>query len=162
MTRSATLSVFIGPALRGVTSFHSAQCRQMVMNILDPEPGDAILDPACGSAAFIMALEHVWRKLKEPERRLECCNNGRSAKSPASVFECNKDSFLAKVTKAYIIGDGRAASSVAGPALGGNSAQEKIKLGDFDLINRPAFRHEDSNQGACSSGNVGLKWKGQR
>ena len=58
--------VFIGPALRGSEGqfFTPRNVIQMMIDILDPEPGESILDPACGSGGFlIVALERVWRKL---------------------------------------------------------------------------------------------------
>src|SRR5665811_45169 len=59
--------VFIGPALRGAEGqfFTPRNVVKMMIDILDPQPNELIIDPACGSGGFlIMALEHVWRQLE--------------------------------------------------------------------------------------------------
>ena len=53
--------VFIGPALRGLEGqfFTPRNVIQMMIRILDPQPGEMIIDPACGSGGFlIVALAH--------------------------------------------------------------------------------------------------------
>ncbi|HUU29838.1 MAG TPA: N-6 DNA methylase, partial [archaeon] len=64
--------VFIGPALRGAEGqfFTPRNVVQMMVEILDPKPGEKIIDPACGSGGFLItALEHVWKHLKEEAQR---------------------------------------------------------------------------------------------
>lgn len=90
----------------------------MIIEILDPEPGDMILDPACGSGGFlIMALEHVWKKLEATATKKGWNAVQLDRKKREVASKCfrgiDKDLFLAKVTKAYmaIIGDGTGALS---------------------------------------------------
>lgn len=55
--------VFIGPALRGSEGqfFTPRNVVKMMVEILDPKPGEQIIDPACGSGGFLItALAHVW------------------------------------------------------------------------------------------------------
>src|SRR5207249_9314072 len=86
----------------------------MMVQILDPEPGRSILDPACGSGGFLIAaLAHVWKKV-ETEGQLKKWSAQRIGSEKLRIAEryfrgCDKDSFLTKVTKAYmaIIGDGQ-------------------------------------------------------
>jgi len=108
--------VFIGPALRGGEGqfFTPRNVVRMMIDILDPEAGQMILDPACGSGGFlIMALEHVWRKLETQVKRKGWSAVQLDRRKRDIASKCfrgiDKDSFLAKVTKAYmaIIGDGR-------------------------------------------------------
>jgi len=108
--------VFIGPALRGGEGqfFTPRNVVRMMIDILDPEAGQMILDPACGSSGFlIMALEHVWRKLETQVKRKGWSAVQLDRRKRDIASKCfrgiDKDSFLAKVTKAYmaIIGDGR-------------------------------------------------------
>jgi type I restriction enzyme M protein len=84
--------VFIGPAVRGEEGqfFTPRNVVQMMVDIIDPSPGDIIIDPACGSGGFlIVALEHVWRKLEaEGQAKVgpsECLKDG-SGKLPPAVF----------------------------------------------------------------------------
>jgi type I restriction enzyme M protein len=55
--------VFIGPAVRGEEGqfFTPRNVVQMMITLIDPEPGEMLIDPACGSGGFlIVALEHIW------------------------------------------------------------------------------------------------------
>ncbi|PYJ59796.1 MAG: DNA methyltransferase [Verrucomicrobia bacterium] len=108
--------VFIGPALRGGEGqfFTPRNVVRMMIEILDPKPSDMILDPACGSGGFlIMALEYVWKKIEGQAKKKGWSNGQLDHKKREIASKCfrgiDKDSFLAKVTKAYmaIIGDGR-------------------------------------------------------
>ena len=111
-----SFEVFIGPATRGEEGqfFTPRNVVKAMVDLLNPAPGERIIDPACGSGGFLIAaLDHIWAKLDEhaaekawSDRRLE-----RRRKDIASTClrGIDKDSFLAKVTKAYmaIVGDGR-------------------------------------------------------
>jgi len=64
--------VFIGPALRGSEGqfFTPRNVVEMMVKIVDPKPGDRIIDPACGSGGFLItALAHVWGHLREEAKR---------------------------------------------------------------------------------------------
>jgi len=138
--------VFIGPALKGPQGqfFTPRNIVKTAIEIVNPQPDHKILDPACGSGGFlIVALEHVWRNLfAEAERR----GLGRSwlkqredAVATNNFRGIEKDSFLAKITKAYmaIVGDGRGGifceNSLTRLAEWQTGAQEAIQ-GDFDII----------------------------
>jgi type I restriction enzyme M protein len=139
--------VFIGPALRGQEGqfFTPRNVVRMAISILDPKAGETILDPACGSGGFlIVGLEHVWRQLEH-----EAKDKGwgpvtleRKKRDVATRYfrGLDKDSFLAKVTKAYmaIVGDGRGGifceNSLLSPTQWSNQAHEKVSLGDFDIV----------------------------
>ena len=108
--------VFIGPALRGGEGqfFTPRNIVKMAIEILDPEPNEMIIDPACGSGGFlIVALEHVWRKLdiegKKKGWSQAILENKKRDVASRFFRGIDKDSFLAKVTKSYmaIVGDGR-------------------------------------------------------
>jgi type I restriction enzyme M protein len=108
--------VFIGETLKGPDGqfFTPRNVVRMMVDILDPQPGKMIIDPACGSGGFlIVALEHVWRKVELDGQR-KGWSAERIGSEKARVAEryfrgCDKDSFLTKVTKAYmaIVGDGQ-------------------------------------------------------
>ena len=45
--------------------FTPRQVVKMAVEMIDPEPQERILDPACGSGGFLIyALEHVWNKME--------------------------------------------------------------------------------------------------
>lgn len=149
-----SFETFIGPALKGAEGqfFTPRNVVKMIVDILDPEPGEMLLDPACGSGGFlIVALEHIWKKIekKESARGMNKEYIDKICKKMASEFirGIDKDSFLAKVTKAYmaIVGDGRGGvfceNSLKPPQEWDNSeAKEKIKLGNFlVLMTNPPF-----------------------
>ena len=145
--------VFIGPALKGAQGqfFTPRNVVKLAVSILDPKPGEMIIDPACGSGGFlVVALEHVWNKIKkEAERRgfsKEWIKQKQRDVANKYIRGIDKDSFLAKVTKAYmaIIGDGRGGifceNSLEPTSRWARKTKEKIKLNSFDvLLTNPPF-----------------------
>ncbi len=112
----SAFEVFIGPALRGSEGqfFTPRNVVQMMVDILDPKPGELIIDPACGSGGFLItALAHVWSSVDQEgaEKGWTAVQVDRRRRDVAtrSFRGIDKDRFLAKVTKAYmaIVGDGR-------------------------------------------------------
>ena len=64
--------VFMGPALRGEEGqfFTPRNVVRMMIEILDPDPEETIIDPACGSGGFlIVALDYVWKKIEVTGRK---------------------------------------------------------------------------------------------
>ena len=94
--------VFIGPALRGSEGqfFTPRNVVHMLIAMVDPEPGESLIDPACGSGGFLIgALDYIWAKVEAQAAR-----RGWSAERPtqerryvASQHICGieKDRFLA-------------------------------------------------------------------
>ncbi len=167
--------VFIGPALRGGEGqfFTPRNVVRMAVEMLDPGLDDYIIDPACGSGGFlIVALEHVWKKLDEEARRKgwskEYLAGKRKDLASKFIAGIDKDSFLAKVTKAYmaIIGDGRGGifcENTLVPLSEWNSkTRQKIDLNSFDvLITNPPFGAKIPVRGdrILEQYNLGFKWK---
>jgi len=167
--------VFIGPALRGSEGqfFTPRNVVKMAIEMLDPEIGEYVIDPACGSGGFlIIALEYIWGKLKKEaeEKRWPLEYLGSEKKEVASKFIAgiDKDSFLAKVSKAYmaIIGDGRGGifceNSLLPPSEWNPKARQKIELGKFDVvITNPPFGAEIPVKGeeTLRQYELGHKWK---
>lgn len=167
--------VFIGPALRGPEGqfFTPRNVVKMMVDILDPQPEEMIIDPACGSGGFlIVALEHVWQKLEREAKRKkwDAVQLDRKRREVASKFfrGIDKDSFLAKVTKAYmaIIGDGRGGvfceNSLLPPTEWNSRTRDKIKLGTFDvLFTNPPFgtKIPIKGQHVLSQFELGYKWR---
>ena len=167
--------VFIGPTLRGSEGqfFTPRNVIGMMIDILDPEPGESILDPACGSGGFlIVALERVWKKLDKlgAERgwSAEMLSRQKAEYATRYFRGIDKDSFLAKVTKAYmaIVGDGRGGvfcdNSLMPIGEWDHRTRDKIDLNSFDVIvTNPPFgsKIQVRGDGTLSQYSLGKTWK---
>ena len=167
--------VFIGPALRGSEGqfFTPRNVVNMMVTMLGPQPGETIIDPACGSGGFLISsLYYVWSQIDQ-----EGAAKGWSAvqidrRKREIATRCfrgvDKDSFLAKVTKAYmaIVGDGRGGvfceNSLLNPAKWSSAAQDAVTLGTFDiLVTNPPFGKKIRIEGEdiLSQYSLARKWK---
>jgi type I restriction enzyme M protein len=167
--------VFIGPALRGGEGqfFTPRNVVRMMIDILDPEPGEMILDPACGSGGFlIMALEHAWKKMEVQAKAKGWSAVQLDRKKRDIASKCfrgiDKDSFLAKVTKAYmaIIGDGRGGVFCENSLLPSedwhHGTRDSIGLGSFKVVlTNPPFGTKIPIKGerVLTQYELGYKWK---
>lgn len=139
--------VFMGPALRGEEGqfFTPRNVIHMIVDVLDPEPEELIIDPACGSGGFLIAaLDRVWAKVEARGKRRKLSTQRireEQTHIASNYFRgLDKDRFLAKVTKAYmaILGDGRGGvfceNSLLPPSKWEPVTQSKVKLGRFDVV----------------------------
>lgn len=139
--------VFIGPAVRGEEGqfFTPRNIVQLMVDILDPQPGQTIIDPACGSGGFlIVALEHVWQVLEQEAQEKGWSERILERRRREVATRCfrgiDKDAFLTKITKAYmaIIGDGRGGifceDALAQPSGWGADTRHDVQLGTFDIV----------------------------
>jgi type I restriction enzyme M protein len=145
--------VFMGPALRGEEGqfFTPRNVVKMIVDIIDPKPEEMIIDPACGTGGFLVtALDHVWKTLHKSgtKRKLSRERIREEQRHVGARYFCGieKDSFLAKVAKAYmaILGDGRGgvhcANSLHPPNEWPPLLKAHIKLGTFNVvITNPPF-----------------------
>jgi type I restriction enzyme M protein len=145
--------VFIGPALRGSEGqfFTPRNVIDMMVKIVDPQPGEMIIDPACGSGGFLIsALAHVWRQVEQEGKHKKWTERQLANRLRDVSTRCfrgiDKDAFLAKVCKAYmaLVGDGRGGVFCANslePFTGWPDAmQQKVEPGTFDvLLTNPPF-----------------------
>jgi len=167
--------VFIGPALRGGEGqfFTPRNVVKLTIEILDPQIGEYIIDPACGSGGFlIIALEYIWRKLEDEAKKKRWSKEllGSKKREHASKYIAgvDKDSFLAKVTKAYmaIVGDGRGGvfceNSLLSTSEWNSKTKYKIGLGKFDvLVTNPPFGAKIPVRGQkiLEQYDLGFKWR---
>jgi type I restriction enzyme M protein len=167
--------VFIGPALRGAEGqfFTPRNVVKMMVEILDPKPGEKIIDPACGSGGFLIAaLEHVWKQVDTKADKNNWKAEKRFKEKVRVAMECfrgaDKDAFLAKVCKAYmaLVGDGRGgifcANSLHQPEEWPPVMGETILLNRFDVVlTNPPFGKNIVVKGpqTLSQFDLGHRWK---
>lgn len=139
--------VFIGNALKGPEGqfFTPRNVIKMMVEIIDPQPGENVIDPACGSGGFLInSLAHVWQEVDE-EGATKGWTEERIIKRKIEVSTKNfrgvdKDAFLAKVCKAYmaLVGDGRGGvfceNSLRPFSEWSKIMQDKIEPGKFDIV----------------------------
>ncbi len=139
--------VFIGPALRGSEGqfFTPRNVVYMLIEMLDPKPGELLIDPACGSGGFLIgSLDHIWAKVEADAARrgwsAERLAEERRYVASQYIRGIEKDRFLAKVTKAYmaIVGDGRSGvfceNSLLPPASWDPQMRREVPLESFDVV----------------------------
>ncbi len=145
--------VFVGPAVRGEEGqfFTPRNVVERMIDLVNPQLGERIIDPACGSGGFLtVALQHLWQSIEAQatqkgwsETQLE---RARHEAATRSIYGVDKDSYLTKIAKAYmaLIGDGRGGihcdDSLADPVMWQPSTSSNIRLGTFDVvITNPPF-----------------------
>jgi type I restriction enzyme M protein len=83
----------IGPGLRGDEGqfFTPKNVVRMAVLMLDPKPGERLLDPACGSGGFLAAASDHVR-----------ANSAVRVEDGTAICGIEKDSFLAALAQAYL------------------------------------------------------------
>lgn len=167
--------VFIGPALRGSEGqfFTPRNVVELMVKIVDPKPGERVIDPACGSGGFLInALSHVWAHLREDAKRKGWSERQLTKREFEVATDCfrgiDKDAFLAKVCKAYmaLVGDGRGgvfcANSLEPFESWPDVMRQKIRPGSFDVVlTNPPFGKKIVVKGdkLLSEFDLGYKWR---
>lgn len=117
----------IGTAFRGGEGqfFTPRNVIQMMIDVLDPQAGDRIIDPACGSGGFLAYTLRRYLSRKEPNFYL------------AGI---DKDRFLATIAKIYLslLGDDNyqvcCENSLENPSQWEPEVRANIGLGQFDIV----------------------------
>ncbi len=111
------------------------------IKIVDPQPEQSIVDPACGSGGFLIyALEHIWEAMETSKKYKGIASLDLIKKEVAQkyLYGIDKEIDLVKIAKAYmaIIGDGRS----------GVVQQNTLHTAeDFEGKARELFVDEDDN-----------------
>jgi len=139
--------VFLHNALKGGQGqfFTPKNVVKTAVEILDPDEDDKIIDPACGSGGFLVeCLKHIHTKIEDKGHKFGWPDNEiegeKIAKANINLRGIEKDNFLSKVAKAYmvIMGDGKGGifceDSLVPPNEWKNKTQSNIQLGQFDLV----------------------------
>lgn len=167
--------VFIHRALKGGQGqyFTPKNVVKTAIQIIDPGTEDKIIDPACGSGGFLIEglkylhgkIEKIGQEFNWPQNEVD---NEKIAKANINFRGIEKDTFLSKVVKAYmvIMGDGKSGifceDSLDFPRNWQPKTQSNVQLGTFDvLFANPPFGAKIPVKGEAKLGQYGLghKWK---
>ena len=144
---------FIGYALKGAQGqfFTPRNIVKLLVEITNPQPDELVIDPACGSGGFLVeSLRHMWNGLEMQAKDYGWSDSALHEEKMATAMQkirgIEKDNFLSKVTKAYmiIIGDGKGGihceDSLEQPKEWQDKTKRNISLGQFDvLLTNPPF-----------------------
>ena len=144
---------FIGYALKGAQGqfFTPRNIVKLLVEIINPQPDELLIDPACGSGGFLVeSLRHMWNVLEKQAIEYKWSDSALNEEKIATAMQkirgIEKDNFLSKVTKAYmiIIGDGKGGihceDSLEQPNEWQDKTRQNISLGQFDvLLTNPPF-----------------------
>jgi type I restriction enzyme M protein len=149
---SEAFQAFWGPGLRGERGqfFTPKNVVKLCVDILNPKPGEKVIDPACGSGGFLIeVLSHLKEK-----------------KYFFNVYGIDKEIDLVKISKTYMAIVGGEYKNIfcadsLNPDIWTNEMREKIKDESFDLVlTNPPFGAkifiEDKN--ILKNYKLGHKW----
>jgi len=151
----------VGSNLRGDRGefFTPRNACRMAVELLDPEPGQSVIDPACGTGGFlVIAMNHVlgkieavhrkrWRKQETPTHgELEKLFAAKKDYMSRFVSGLDINPVLVRATKMNMVmnndGSGRLAQadSLRDPVTWSSEARDVASLGSFDfLFTNPPF-----------------------
>ena len=150
----------VGPTLEGTRGefFTPRNLVKMAVKMLDPKPGDRILDPACGTGGFIVVAfnyiseklrleaEKSWANPNRPTLKEEKELNSRIREAGKNVFGVDFNANLVKTTQMNMImnNDGRgglySVNSLWKPSAWPKEVATDISLSSFDIvITNPPF-----------------------
>ncbi|HUU29581.1 MAG TPA: N-6 DNA methylase [archaeon] len=144
----------VGPTLEGVKGefFTPRNVVKMTVKMLDPNPSDRILDPACGTGGFIVvAFNYVSEKIHQSERKTwmepdkptldeEKRLNDKIHEVGKSIFGLDFNSNLVKTAQMNMVmnNDGRGGlfcvNSLLKPSVWPKDVQRVIELGSMDIV----------------------------
>ncbi|MBN3928738.1 N-6 DNA methylase [Streptomyces verrucosisporus] len=165
---------FIGPSLKGAQGqfFTPRNVVQLVAEMVRPTQDDRVIDPACGSGGFLVeALRRLWDQVENNGKRLGWPQNEIDADKQQvairNIRGVDKDSFLAKVAKAYmaVLGDGRGGvfceNSLANTSEWSPAAANEVRDGQFHaVLTNPPFgkKLKVSDSGTLRQYDLAHKW----
>ena len=105
----------------------------LMVEIANPTESTTVFDPASGTAGFLTtSMFHVWNQIQQTKMRDDAKKDKEQQYATNNLFGIEKDSFLAKISKAFmaVLGDGRAGIFVEDSLKENNwkiATQAKIK-----------------------------------
>ena len=144
---------FIGYSLKGAQGqfFTPRNVIKLMVEILNPQPHEVLIDPACGTGGFLVeSLRHIWHVLDKQAIEYGWSDLALNEEKISCAIKCikgiEKDDFLSKVAKAYmaILGDGKGGifceDSLKSPDDWKSKTKQQVDLGKFDvLLANPPF-----------------------
>lgn len=144
---------FIGYSLKGAQGqfFTPRNVIKLMVEIINPQPNELLIDPACGTGGFLVeSLRHIWKVLDKQAEDYGWSDLALNEEKLSSAIKCikglEKDDFLSKVAKAYmaILGDGKGGifceDSLKLPSEWKPTTRQQINLDKFDvLLANPPF-----------------------
>ncbi len=113
---------------------------RLMVEIANPTESTTVFDPASGTAGFLTtSMFHVWNQIQQTKMRDDAKKDKEQQYATNNLFGIEKDSFLAKISKAFmaVLGDGRAGIFVEDSLKEKNwkiATQAKIKDKKFNII----------------------------
>ncbi|MBN2575181.1 MAG: N-6 DNA methylase [Deltaproteobacteria bacterium] len=153
---------FIGSATRGAEGqfFTPQSAVRLLVDLVDPKPGDRVIDPACGAGGFI---SYTARRLT------------RQGMSPSEITRdlvgIDKDQYLARLAKAHVglvtLGEARiyCGDSLAWIPSDGGRMLPSDEIGTFDIVlANPPFgaRIVAASEDVQRTFALGYSWKRDR
>jgi type I restriction enzyme M protein len=181
--KGVAYETIVGPTLEGVRGefFTPRNVVKMTVKMLDPNPGDRILDPACGTGGFIVVAFNnmsekirqiemkTWKTTSSPTPLEEKLLNDKVHVAGKGVFGLDFNANLVKTAQMNMVmnNDGRGGlfnvNSLQKPSLWNNKeAQQMIDLGSMDIVmTNPPFgtRIKIENQEILEQYDLAHSWK---
>lgn len=113
---------------------------KLMVQIASPEENKTVFDPASGTAGFLTnSMFHVWNNIDSKKLRDNAKYDLKQQYATNCLFGIEKDSFLAKISKAFmaVLGDGRAGIFIEDSLNEKNwksSTTSKVKDKEFDIV----------------------------
>ncbi len=144
----------VGPTLEGTRGefFTPRNLVKMAVKMLDPKPGDRILDPACGTGGFlVVAFNYISEKLRleakkswedqnHPSKKEEDDLKQKIREAGKSIFGIDFNANLVKTAQMNMImnNDGRggfySVNSLWKPSSWPKEVSSDISLASFDIV----------------------------
>ncbi len=154
--------IFLGPSLRGNKGqfFTPKNIVKLMIKLLDPKIKEKLIDPACGSGGFL--IETVMYLKEKTNFNLKSNIQGMQ------LFGIDKDQFLTKIAKIYllILGAGNSrvfcGNSLLPPSKWKPEVSNEIIFENFDIVvTNPPFgvKIPIKTKETLKQYNFGFKWK---
>lgn len=152
--KGVAYETIVGPTLEGTKGefFTPRNVVKMTVKMLDPNPGDRICDPACGTGGFlVIAFNYISEKLRQKHKANWKNPNKPTAseekalfndihKAGTHIFGADFNNNLVKAAQMNMImnNDGRGGlfsiNSLKDPNQWPKEVQQKIQLGTMDFV----------------------------
>lgn len=144
---------FIGYSLKGAQGqfFTPRNVIKLMVELINPTANELVIDPACGTGGFLVeSLRYIWKNLEQTAKEYDWSEDyirqEKNNIATKNIKGLEKDDFLHKVTKAYmvILGDGKAGicceDTLKNPEHWKENTRSHIEMGKFDvLLANPPF-----------------------